>query len=698
MLVRRKKNTRNADASGVKVSRHLKAVCLVLAAGVCTPALAQSTSLADRVAALPAASPVSASPASLGATHGARPDTSALRYYAVRGEQERVQAEIRRLKALYPNWKQPKNIFADQSVEETKLWALFAKGDTSKVRAAIGELQESDNGFTPSVDLLDKLERRESRDDIARAWSQKKWQDVINQVNADPDLLVGTDVELIWFVAEAYARLERPEDSLDAFQAAFASATTREQRKATMQKAAALLSTDAALKLLDAFEEEDADSVLRGEVEEAIVRGALARSAEMGEAPPAVLKEHIARFEQRTRVSGSHLDAILLAWSAFGQSDWQRAHNWFAHAVELKDDVKAAEGMVMSAKRMQQTALARGLAEKWKDRSDELGRLYLGLAAPDLLQEKPRRLPATFLERYASKTLMINSGEGAEALGWYAFNVRQFDAARAWFTKATLWEETETSVYGMALTAATTRDRAVFDELKQAYSDRYEKVASLKWRVPKKRRKPVLVRRVSSNKTKAGKLRLKIAGLHKAKRFTQCLKSSRQLRKYGPLNAGDHQMRGWCLMGAKRPAEAERAFAAALKRGGKGKVPSAYGQALAALRSGKTNEALQIANANQLTASQRRTIDIELLTQRARAAFDNRDYGASVYALDERRKLTPEPRDLSFMRAWAHYHSGNRRVAGQIFELLDNQLSTSETRRGLGAVRLTREREVSGDA
>lgn len=147
-------------------------------------------------------------------------------------------------------------------------------------------------------------------------------------------------------------------------------------------------------------------------------------------------------------------------------------------------------------------------------------------------------------------------------------------------------------------------------------------------------------------------------------------------------------MRGWCLLGANRHAEAERAFANALRLGGKGRVASAYGQALSALRGGKTNHALEIANANRLTARQRRVIDIELLTQRARAAFDNKDYAAAVHALNKRRKFTAESRDLTFMRAWAHYHVGDRAAARQIFSLLDAQLSSRETRRGLAAVRL----------
>ena len=234
-----------------------------------------------------------------------------------------------------------------------------------------------------------------------------------------------------------------------------------------------------------------------------------------------------------------------------------------------------------------------------------------------------------------------------------------------------------------------------FNELKEDYGAKYPKIATLKYTKALKRGGTKAVKRKSSAADKAGKLRIRIAGLYKAKQYGDCLRLTRSLRSYGPLRAGDHQMRGWCLLGAKRPAEAERAFASAVRIGGKGKVASAYGQSLAALRAGKTNVALDAANSNALTRKQRKTIDIELLTQRARAAFDNGDYASSVFALNKRRELATETRDLTFMRAWAHYNSGQKNAAREIFAVLDRQLSTRETRRGLAAVKLVQHAETN---
>ncbi|MEO1398327.1 MAG: hypothetical protein AAFU56_05605, partial [Pseudomonadota bacterium] len=172
--------------------------------------------------------------------NGARADISALRYYAVRGEQDRVNAEIRRLKTLYPGWKQPANIFAAEDGVEKELWSLYSKGNIDAVKAEIAKLSKTVAGYTPSMDLVNKLEQREYRSDLAKAWSNRKWNTVIDLANSNPDLLLRDDIEVIWFVGEAYAHLERPQDAYDSFAAALAVSKTNEERKGTIQKAAQL--------------------------------------------------------------------------------------------------------------------------------------------------------------------------------------------------------------------------------------------------------------------------------------------------------------------------------------------------------------------------------------------------------------------------------------------------------------------------
>ena len=144
-------------------------------------------------------------------------------------------------------------------------------------------------------------------------------------------------------------------------------------------------------------------------------------------------------------------------------------------------------------------------------------------------------------------------------------------------------------------------------------------------------------------------------------------------------------MRGWCLLALKRSAEASKAFSTSIKLGGKQTRAAAYGKALSVLRMGLTNEALDIANTHSLTARQRKTINLEILTQRARASFNNRDFAATLIALDRRQRHQTETRDLSLMRAWSRFHLGHAQRANTLFASLDHQLSTRETRSGLRA-------------
>ncbi|MEM9731869.1 MAG: hypothetical protein AAF903_00125 [Pseudomonadota bacterium] len=673
-------------------SLRVSSLALILLAGVAATAVAQS--VPKEVAALNTM-PLHASAKSI---NGAQPDIEALRYYALRGEQDRVKAEIARLKQLYPTWQQPQNIFAPEDDNEKRLWDLYGKGDLTGLRAEIERLERDLSGFKPSRDLLSKVEQKEARLGIKGAIVEKKWQDAIDQANANPSLLLGDDLEVIWFLAEAYARIERHEEAFDAYLAALRASTKDDERKATVQKAAGLLSTERALALLEASPELRANETLAGEATDGIVRGALARMAQTGEAPPELLKLYIDGFTVRARMSRNNEDSILLAWAHFGQSQWAQADEWFNRAFQAKATPKAVEGAIMTSMRLGKWDRAAGLAGKWLHEADEIGALFISIHARELLKAKPARMAAPFLATYAAKTGQLKSGEGAEALGWYAYNIKQDAAARAWFHKAMEWEQTETAAFGLTLTTARQKDRNGWNIMQANYGTLYPRVAGVKFQVERKYNR-VAVKRRSTKQERAGILRGKIARLQKGKRYRQCLQSSRKLRSFGPLNAGDQQMRGWCLLGVKRPQEAERAFAAAVglsksKGGNKSRVPSAYGQALSALRTGKTNRALAIANANPLTAQQRRVIDIELLTQRARAAFDNRDYGASIYALDQRKRLTGESRDLTFMRAWAHFHSRQLKRALALFQQLDNQLSSRESRRGIGAVKLEQNRMI----
>jgi tetratricopeptide (TPR) repeat protein len=149
-------------------------------------------------------------------------------------------------------------------------------------------------------------------------------------------------------------------------------------------------------------------------------------------------------------------------------------------------------------------------------------------------------------------------------------------------------------------------------------------------------------------------------------------------------------MRGWCLMQLQRPAEAQEAFSRAVEgedADTRDKKSSAYGATLAALKSGRTDSAYEIANQNSLEPKQRQVVNKEILTQRAIAAFRNEDYRSTLYSLNELRKIAAEPRDLAQLRGWSLYYLGDLRGAEAVFTAIDSTYSTVDSRRALTTVR-----------
>ncbi|MDB5535791.1 MAG: hypothetical protein JWQ65_666, partial [Devosia sp.] len=92
-------------------------------------------------------------------------DETALRYFARLGDTQRVDAEMARLRALYPDWVPPTNLLSDDYVPDAAvehIWDLYNQGDFAGARAAIAEKQKADPAFVPSPDLLHSLDLGEA--------------------------------------------------------------------------------------------------------------------------------------------------------------------------------------------------------------------------------------------------------------------------------------------------------------------------------------------------------------------------------------------------------------------------------------------------------------------------------------------------------------------------------------------------------
>ncbi|MGL4406703.1 MAG: hypothetical protein ACRCT6_13155, partial [Notoacmeibacter sp.] len=700
------------------------------------------------------------------------PDLEALRYYAKNGEHDRYRREYQRIQALYPGWIAPRDLFADTSAQEQELWDMYGKNEIAAIKRRIADMQAADPGWQPSQVLLDTIAQRETRGEVASLVEAKDWPGVLAKINSQPGLVNGQDVELLWFAGQAFSETGNKASAIDAYRAALTVSENASLKAATLQKAAVYLTAED----LEAFINElmtyvtAADDI--GIVEDGLVRGLLEASLRTGQPLPERFDERLRMLMERAVANNNQVDIELLAWSAFQIEDWEQAHRWFEMMPDENQDPEVLEGKVLSLKHKGDWLTAFRKSQEWRNLSEDLGRIYINLGAPYMLPQRPEKFEPEFLAEYAGKTLELSRGEGAEALGWYAYNIRQLKTAHEWFMQAVQWDETDTGAYGLVLTARAARDLELFTEYKRIYGPVYPLIAETEfspcgndtpietiyyesdeyreWRETLEERfkeegriedgecldsienrrvneqrlverlegtdrpiapwevertdderyqerralrdqqrrqagyedeqgtvssrrqtrvteesRPVARRsdrtdgqQVSSVPRQAktvskpaakssggsGGGSAELARMQSKKDYIGCLTLSAKLINSGRATAKDYESRGWCLMGANRPTEAEQAFERARKMGGGS--AAGYGESLASLRNGKTNDAMNAAMNTNMSAEKRRELDIEMLTQRARAAFSAKDYQSTLYALDERKKRTNEGRDI----------------------------------------------------
>ncbi|MCU0831376.1 MAG: hypothetical protein MUC58_07675 [Rhizobiaceae bacterium] len=710
------------------------------------------------------------------------PDLEALRYYAKNGEHDRYRREYQRIQTLYPGWIPPRDLFADGSVVEQELWDLYGENADAALEQRIAEMKAADPGWQPSPVLLQKISQRKARTEVAKLMAAKNWAGALARINAEPGLINGDDVELLWFAGQAFAETGNKPAAIQAFRSALSVSVNASLKAATLQKASVYLTAEDLERFIDELLKHVSAVDDLGVIEDGLIRGLLEASLRTKQTLPERFDDRLRSFMERAAANNAQADIELLAWSAFQIEDWEQAHRWFELMPEENQNPEVLEGKVLALKHKGEWLTAFRKAQSWRNLSEDLGRLYINLGAPYMLPQRPEKFEPEFLREYAEKTLELKRGEGAEALGWYSYNIRQLRTAHEWFRQAVTWDETDTGAYGLVLVARAARDLDLFEEYKRIYGPVYPLIAETEftpcgndtpietiyyeseeyreWREKLEERlkeegriedqecldsiedrrineqrlveriegtgRPIApweVDRITTSSNDKDRPRRQtqtpsretqgetrstpaarparterpaaqssgaggggsgtLARMQANGDYIGCLTLSAKLIQSGKATAKDYETRGWCLMGANRPTEAEQAFEAARKRSGSS--VAAYGETLANLRNGKTNEAhFNAANAN-LDPNKRRELDIEVLTQRARAAYGQKDYQSALYALDERRKRTSEPRDLMMLRAWSLYHLGYRNEAHALMKAIDRQLSTADSRRGVAA-------------
>lgn len=624
-------------------------------------------------------------------------DESALRYFASRGDKARLQAEISRLQALYPNWVPPADPLAvpqsgDKQLEA--MWQLYSEGRYAELRKSIADRQAAEAGWQPPADLLDRLDVAEARARLVNASDLKQYATVVQIGAATPSLLTCADIDVLWRVAEAFARTDRTQRAQDAYTYILKACTNPQERLATMQKASGLLPY-APMQVLLGLERPDGN----GGREFDSIRNDLARNfVAAGNANPdlAVSPDYLTLVQRLAETQGLASDNLLLGWYHLRRENYADAEKWFRAARAKEDSASASQGLALALIAEKKEQEAEDVMYKWRGDSKDATATYLAATANLMALQPPANIPEEVLSRIATEIIAQKYVPTAQQFGWYARSLNQPQTAARWFETALRWKpDDEPSAYGLVITREQLNDHRGVAEVQRLWAGRSARIAQLgetsaltpqvRAPLPGPGQAPQL-QQVQPQQVQAPQAQTyqpqviaepapvvaaaapaerpmprQAEPIQQASRPAPATRGARQIRGCSTtvdarlLDPQSALNRGWCLMDLNRPMEAVEAFEAALASPTrKVREDAAYGQSLAYLRAGLSNNAAVAATKAPQTRQRAAELQVSILADRALAAFTAKRYREALVYLDQRAQLQQERIDLMVLRGYSY--------------------------------------------
>lgn len=631
-------------------------------------------------------------------------DESALRYFASRGDKVRLQTEITRLKALYPDWNPPENPLAPIPVRDAKLdllWKFYADGQYAELRKAIATRKIQDPEWVVPADLLKKLDLAEARQRLINASDNKQYDMVVSLAAKSPQLLTCNEIDVLWRLSEAFAQLDKTDRARDGYLYILKNCTVPAERLVTAQKALEILPYSDAQAIL-AQQKIGPDG--KGEfttLNEDVSRRFVALAAQTPEMK--IDKSYLSMLETLAQADGSATDAETLGWYYLRRNDMKSAEKWFLLAKEKDDSVTVSQGLALVLNGRGDYAQAEDTMYPWRDQSSEATAVYFAATANLLASDPPTRMPAIIAQdvitRIAAATIEAKNVNTAQQLGWYARAVGQQTTAIQWFQTALSWDNAdEPSAYGLAVSFYTVGDNVGLENVKKTWSahsqriadvgterDKYSRtpgLAPLTIQDPAQRMQPVQ----PANQTDvAAQRRTGSANTGKAP-----MANTRNCRKTleGAMPTGGGAVaHGWCLMDQNRPIEAIKSFESALATGSAHeRSEAAYGQSLAYLRVGLVDNAAASAIKAPMSPARQKELRVSILSDRAVAAFQGGQFRDTLFLLEQRAQIAPPRKDLMALQAASYLKLRRYDDARVLYQALAAS-GDREGIRGMAAIR-----------
>lgn len=416
----------------------------------------------------------------LGEPGKARLDESALRYYASIGQKERVAAEARRLSHIDPTWHIPDDLYTTRPgrADEGPLWTLYAQDRLDDIDRAIVLRQSVEPDWKPSDDLTTKIKTKLWRYKVLALNKTEDWHAIVQNFKETGIAWAKDDAEALWIIAEAYAREKDCNEAFVVYSSILASHQDPNERRATIEHAIALLPMAMTEKLLAMGHVDPTGGSEFDPIAIDITRARMSAFLHDEQAKD-VSESDLKRFQDYVRDTTDNDQIGLVAWYAFKRRDYSTALEWFKLAISRGGDAMVAHGLAHTLRKMGLKRDAEEVAYAWREPLVNNAILFIDILEEDLTKEQPPTIEPERLARYGQVTAATSSGEGAQALGWYAYNTCQYPLALQWFARATAWLPKEATVFGYALSLQRLHRAKEFRDVVNRYDGLFPKVVAL---------------------------------------------------------------------------------------------------------------------------------------------------------------------------------------------------------------------------
>ncbi len=184
-------------------------------------------------------------------------DLRALRYYLTQNDANAAQAELRRLRMTFPDWRPPADLNdllapqANVGVNEAEIWRQIERNDFAAARGLIDSGRQQVTGWTPPADMLRVLELNEAQSAFDRATQSRDASAAIAVARRSPQIMSCERINNAWLLADMYVLAGQSPAAVTTYRNTVQSCASYGQMQPTLEKANAVATAPDMLTLFE---------------------------------------------------------------------------------------------------------------------------------------------------------------------------------------------------------------------------------------------------------------------------------------------------------------------------------------------------------------------------------------------------------------------------------------------------------------